>query len=95
MYEWNMQDLWDKRPNLWIMGMEGDIYAKGIQNIFQYNHSRNFLSLGKERLIHVLRDTQNTKQTGPEKKSPCHIIVCIQSKECGLRATGEKHQLTY
>lgn len=46
----------DKIPNLCITGMEEKLYAKGIQNIFQYNPSRNVLNLGKKRLIHVLRD---------------------------------------
>jgi hypothetical protein len=53
-YEWNVQEVWDiiKRPNLQIMGIEGEeIQTNSIDSLFNNMTAGNFPNLEKGRDI--------------------------------------------
>jgi hypothetical protein len=63
--ERNMQELSEsiKRPNLRIMGIEEEVQAKGICNIFNKMITENFPNLEKVLPIQVQEALQDSKQT--------------------------------
>jgi hypothetical protein len=90
----NIQENWDtmKRPNLGIIGVDGDSQLKGPENIFNKIIEENFPNLKKEMPINV-QDLQNSKYIVLEKNSFFHIIIKTpnaQSKERILRAVRER-----
>jgi hypothetical protein len=60
-----MQELSEsiKRPNLRIMGIEEEVQAKGICNIFNKMITENFPNLEKVLPIQVQEALQDSKQT--------------------------------
>jgi hypothetical protein len=60
-----------KRPNLWIMGIEGEeVKAKGIANIFFKNYSRKFPQSWEREGYLGTGDFHDTKEIRSKKNFP-------------------------
>ena len=65
----NIQEIKDimRRSQLRIIGIKGGFQLKGTENIFNKNHRRKLSQPKKVYACAVIRNLQNTKQTGPKK----------------------------
>ena len=91
----NIQGFWDtrKKPNLRIIGIEGELQIKGPENIFNKIIEENFPNLKNDIPIKVQEAYRTPNRLDQKKKSPRHIIIKTQStqiKERILRAAKEK-----
>ena len=73
---------------------EGEAQVKGIENIFNKNNRRKFPQSKEGDIYPGTKNMKNTKQRGPGKKSPGHLLIktlMYRSKK-KLKATREKGQ---
>jgi hypothetical protein len=70
--ERNMQELNNsiKRPNLRIMGIEEEVQAKGIHNIFNKIITENFPNLEKIMSIQVQETSRTTNRLDQNRTTP-------------------------
>ncbi|KAL6073605.1 hypothetical protein STEG23_027906 [Scotinomys teguina] len=92
----NVQEMWDtmKRPNLKIMGIEGEEYQlKGTENIFNKIIEENFPNLKKEIPMKVQKAYRTPNRLDPPNKFPHHIKIKplnIQNKENIKSSKGKR-----
>jgi hypothetical protein len=100
-YEWDMQATWDimKRPNLQIMGVEGEeIQTKEINNLFNRIIAENFPNLEEERVTQVQEAYRTPNCQNQTRNTPRYMIIKTLStlnKERILKVAKEKRQVTY
>jgi hypothetical protein len=91
-----MQELTNsiKRPNLRIMGIEGEeLQAKGIQHIFIKIITENFPNLKKVLSIQVQEASRTPNRLDQNRTSPWHLIIITistENKERILKAVRQK-----
>jgi hypothetical protein len=96
-----MQEFTDfiKRPNLRIMGIEGEeVQAKGMCNTFNKIIIENFPNLEKTVPIQVQEASRTPNRPDQNRTTPQHIIIKTTSTETTeriLKAVREKKQITY
>jgi hypothetical protein len=85
-YKWNMKDVFDtmKKPNLQIMGVEGEeTQTKGTDNLFT-RIGESFPNLEKERVTQVQEAYRTPKCQDQKRNTPRYIIIktiSTQNKE--------------
>jgi chromosome segregation ATPase len=94
--ERNIQELMNsiKRPNLRIMGIEEEVQAKGIHNIFNKTITENSPNLEKVMPIQVQKASRTPNRLDQNR----HIIIktiSTETRERILKAIREKKQITY
>jgi DNA-binding transcriptional ArsR family regulator len=71
-----------KRPNLRIMGIEGEeVQAKGIRNIFNKIITKNFPTLEKTMPIQIQKASRTPNRLDQNRTTQQHIIIKITSTE--------------
>ena len=101
-HEQNLQELWDimKRPNLRITGIEegAEIQTEGMNKLFNEIISENFPNLKNEMENQIQESYKTPNAQNHNRPTPRHIIMKmpnIQNKDRILKATREKHHITY
>jgi hypothetical protein len=85
-HKWNMKDVFDtmKKPNLQIMGVEGEeTQTKGTDNLFT-RIGESFPNLEKERVTQVQEAYRTPKCQDQKRNTPRYIIIktiSTQNKE--------------
>jgi hypothetical protein len=82
-YEWDMQELWDSimRPSLSIIGIDKQVQAKGIGNIFNKALTKNFPNIKKGRPTQVQEAFRTSNRQNQNRTFSLHIVVKLLSIE--------------
>jgi hypothetical protein len=84
-----------KRPNVRIMGIEEEVQARGMHNIFNKIITENFPNLEKTMPIQVQEASRTPNRLDQNRNTPRHIIIKTTSREIReriLKAVREKNK---